>query len=63
MVKVGRVDIYIWKQLPVTGQVQCIYITNNDVLTPRFSRCMLIGSRLQPLTVLFYTLDTRQSAR
>ena len=39
------------------------YIPNNDVVTPRFSRCMLIGSRSQPLTELFYILDTRQSAR
>ena len=55
--------MYIWKQLPVTGQVQFIYITNNDVFTPRFSRCMLIGSRFQPLTEVFYLLDTCQSAR
>ena len=55
--------MYIWKQLPVTGQVQFIQITYKDVVTPRLSRCMLIGSRFQPLTQLFYILDTRQSAR
>ena len=36
---------------------------NNDVVTPRISRCMLIGFRFQPFTELFYILDTRQSAR
>ena len=63
VVQLGRVNIYIWKQHPVTGQVQFIYLTNNDVITPRFSRRMLIGSRFHPLTGLFYILDTHQSAR
>ena len=63
VVQVGWVNIYIWTHLPVTGQVQFIYITNNDVVIPRLPRCMLIGSRFQPLTELFYIVDTRQSAR
>ena len=38
-------------------------ITMNDGVTPRFSRCMLIFSRFQPIKQLFYLLDNCESAR
>ena len=63
VVQVGRVNIYIWKRLPVTGHVQFSWIRTNDILTPRFSRCILIVFCFQPLTELFYILDTRESAQ
>ena len=45
-------------------RLSSIYLNNkNDVVTARFSRCMLVVSRFQPLTELFYILDTRESAR
>ena len=63
-VQIGvRGIIYIWKRLPVRGQVQFILISVNDVVTPRFSRCMLIVSRLQLLTELYYMPNIRESAR
>ena len=38
-------------------------ITINDVVTSRFSWCILSVSRFQPLMELFYILDTRESTR
>ena len=63
MVDIGRFNIYIWKRFPVTGLVHFIQTTINDVVTLHFSRCILIVSRIQPLTEVFYILDIRESAR
>ena len=61
--QLDRVLFYIWKRLLVTGKVKLIQTPNNDVVTPRFSRCMLIVPCIQPLTELFYKFQTRESAR
>ena len=63
MIQVIEVFIYIWKQPPVTSQVQFSQTTNNDEITPGFSLSMLIVSRFQPLTELFHVFDARESAR
>ena len=45
---ISRVLIYLSERFRFTGYGQFIQIPVNDVVTPHFSRCMLIVSRFQP---------------
>ena len=53
VVQVGRVIIFLSEKFRFTGYAHFIQIPVNDVVTPHFSRCMLIVSRFQPLTEEF----------